>query len=283
MKCFYFLDQSPFPLNYYLCEKSNEQTKWHRFLLMIPTILMFFVKLLLCVGSILLINFVAERNNTSYHIAIDIFLFSELIKIFVVVYQNFAYQELVGGIMRNFRTIESLFESTLSAPIQFTSLDRGYKRKICCAFGSYVTLLICFTIYFFLYGKLNFSDVLFQIMKFISISVYMNVIFFIDLVTFYLEHSNTIIAKENSDCLAVSGNVFVVRKARLVSLIREKLSKYKLIHFRLWKISEQLNEYLGWTLLTIPLQSFVELVIFSIWQLKMLNTAWTIMRLSREL
>lgn len=181
-----------------------------------------------------------------------------------------------------FKTIESLFETTLSAPIQFTSFNRGYKMKICYAFGSYVTLLICFTIYFFRYGKMTLSDVLFQVMKFISISVYMNVLFFIDLVTFYLKHLNTIIAKENSDCLADSANVFVVRKARMVGSVREQLSKYKLVHFRLWKISEQLNEYFGWTLLTITLQSFVESLIFSIWQLKMFNSAWTIMRLSRK-
>lgn len=103
MKCFYFLGQTLFPLNYYLCEKSNEQTKWHRCSLMIPTILMFVVKLILCVGSILLINFYDESVNKSYHVAINIFLFCELIKIFVVVYQNFAYQDVVGEILRNFQ------------------------------------------------------------------------------------------------------------------------------------------------------------------------------------
>lgn len=282
IRIFYLLGQTLYPLEYYFCENREKLTKWHRFSMMAPTILMFVVKLLLCVGSVALIDIYGEVINISYDIMADIFLFCEMAKISAVLYQNFAYQELVGEILRNFQTIESIFQSTLHHPIQFTSFKRAYTKKICWAFASYTTLLILFILNYFLYDENDLYDVFIEAMQFVSISIYLNVLFFIDLVSFYLKHLNTIIAKDNNVCDVEHVNVFVVKKARTTDMIRQRISKYKAIHFRLWKTTQQLNEFFGWSLITILLQSIVEFVYNSIWQLKIVYNYWNFIKFSRE-
>lgn len=282
MRIFYLLGQTLYPLEYYLCDKSVQRTKWHRFSLMIPTLFMFFVKLALCVASISLISIYGEVVNTTYDIMSDIFLACELAKIFAVLYQNFTYPNLIGEILQNFQTIEVLFRSTLHCPIHFELFERAYKKKIGWAFGSYTMLMILFVAYYIVYGDIDLDDVFLKIMQFISISVYMNVLFFIDLVTFNLKHLNTIIARDHSECDAENVDVFVVKKVRTAHVIRQQISKYKFIHFRLWKTAQQINEFFGWTLITILLQSFVEFVFNTIWQLKILYDIWNFIRLTRK-
>lgn len=282
MRIFYLLGQTLFPLDYYFCEKRDKRTKWHRFALMLPTIITFVVKLTLCVASISLINIYGEEISITYDIMTDIFLFCEMAKIFAVLYQNFAYQDLIGNILRDFHAIELLFESTLHHRITFVSFRRTYTRKIRLAFGSYAMLLILFSAYYFLYGEIDLYDVFIKIMQFVSVSVYMYVLLFIDLVSFYLKHLNTVIVMDSSERGASNVNVFVVKKVRTADMIRRQTTKYKFIHFRLWKTTQQINEFFGWTLITILLQSFVEFVYDSIWQLKILYEFWNWIKLSRK-
>lgn len=101
----------------------------------------------------------------------------------------------------------------------------------------------------------------------------MNVLFFVDLITFYLKHLNTFIAKENSECM--TENVSVVKKMRTADAVRKRLSKIKFTHYCLWKVTQQINDLFGWALITILLQSFFEFVYITKWQLRMLNERMT--------
>lgn len=202
-------------------------------------------------------------------------------QILAIFYQNFAYQDLVVEIFRRFQAIELLFQSNLHHPILFETFKHAHTRKVRWAFGSFTVRMIHFAIYWILFDKTKSYDVMLHVMKFIAINVYMNVLFFIELVVFYLEHLNAIIANENNECGAADGNVCVVKKVRTAELVCEQLSKYKTIHFSLWKITEQLNRYFGWTMLAITLQAFVELVIVTLWTLKVLSeygNSWTLTR-----
>lgn len=280
---FYLLGQTLYPPGYYLHVKRRTQPKWDRYSLMIPTILMLFVKLVICVTHAYLINFYDETYIRSADIVSNVDLFCEVVKLFAILYQNFVYPKLFREILQNFRSVELLFQNSLNRPILFTSFKRNYSRKMRWAFGAYAFMMIVFVAYYIRYGQITLSDLLLQIMKFLSVCVYMNVLFFIDLIPFHIKHLNTIVAKESSDSDANSMNIFVVKKVHTALTMVKQLSKYKLIHFHLWKITEQLNECFGWTLLAITLQSCVEMVIFTIWQLRVLSDLWKLMRLTRNI
>lgn len=282
MSFFYLFGQTPYPLEYCVCEKGVERKKWHRFSLMIPTVVIFLVKLALWTPSVVQINFCDVSIYKNHSVETNIFLFSEMIKIFAVLHQNFAYRDLFDGILRDFQTIELLYQNTLNCPIQLTSFSRVYMNKICWTFGSFAIQMIFSAMYFILYGNITFLDVSQELMRFSSIVAYMNVVFFIDLVKYHLAHLNTIVAEEHSDSCVDDENVFVVKKAQSANMIRKQLFKYKTVHFRLWKITEKLNKFFGWTLIAIILQSFVELVLSTIWQLRVLNRLRDIIRFTRK-
>lgn len=242
---------------------------------------MFAVNLALCVASILLLN-IYPYLVRSYNISTNVYFLCELFKVFAVLHQNLAYMDFMGEILHSFQSIELLFRSILQYPIQFSLCERAYKKKLCWSYGSYAVLIIFVTIYNFLYGKTVVSEILTEVMKFISITVCMYVLLFVDLMTFYLKHLNTIIEKEISERRADNEFVFVVTKVGSSDMIRKHMSNYKMIYLRLWKVSEQLNEYFGWTLLTVMLLSFVDLVISTLWQLKELNDISKIMRITRN-
>lgn len=142
--------------------------------------------------------------------------------------------------------------------------------------------MVYITIYYNIYGKIFITDVLTRLMGFFSLVMYMHVLLFVDLVAFYLKHLNAVIAGKNSACGADKEYVFVMKNVRATNMICKELSKFKMVYSQLWRITEQLNKYFGWTLLAIMLLSFTDLVIITIWQLKILSEPRSVMRLFRK-
>lgn len=278
MKFFNLFGQSLYPLEYYFCEKIDDSLKWHRLAFKIPTVLIFSVNLVLCVASLVLLNF-NPAIIRSYSVASNIYSFLELIKIFIMLHRNLVSYDLMGGILRNFQSVEILFQSTLQSPIPFTSFNHAYRKKLYWAFGSYAILVIFVASYYFPFNQITSSGVVLETMKFISVIVHMHVQFFIDLVTFYLKHLSAIIANEIKDRNADNGYVHVVGEKRTPNTTRKLLFKYKTIHFRLWKITEQLNQYFGWTVLLLTLQCFVHLINYSKWLMATVMSPWKAMKL----
>lgn len=270
IKFFYLFGQTLYPMDYCLCSLRKGLSKWHRFVLKIPAIFMFAAHLTLCIGTITLFNIHGDPIKT-YYVTANIYFFCELIKVFAILYRNFTSDDLMGEILRNFQLVELLFRSTLQNPISFTSFKRAYAKKLCYALGSYAFLLIFVVFYRYGFGHIPSSGVVQEVMKSVSIIIHLHIQFFIDLMAFFLKHLNTIIAKENSERGANDEYVFVVKKVRTLNVIRKLLLKFKIIHFRLKKIADQLNEYFGWILLLLTIQSFIHLMTYTEWQIRVLT------------
>lgn len=280
MLFFYLIGQTLYPPDYYSWNTSDKWTSWHRLRLLFPTIFTFVLRLALCSACFSMIHVFGESLGLTNDSITDLFLLCELLKAIAVLYQNFVYGDLLFEILQSFQTVEFLFQSNLSYPIDFTPFKRAYLRKIGWAFGSYTMLLVLFMTYYFLYGQIEMSDVFIKILQFVSISMYMNLLFFVDLITFCLRHLNKIITKENHDCKAES--VMMMKKVRAASAASQKLSKYKFIHYWLWKITQQISELFGWTLIALIVQSFIDFVYIAKWQLRTLTEPWDLVNFSRK-
>lgn len=274
---FNLFGQSLYPLEYYFCGKTEDRSKWRRLTSKIPTISMFAVNLVLCVASFVLLNF-NPAIIRSYSVASNIYSICELIKIFIMLHRNLARYDLMGEILRNFQSVEILFQRTLQSPTPFTSFNHAYRKKLYWAFGSYAILMIFVASYYFPFSQITSSGVVLETMKFVSVIVHMHVQFFVDLVTFYLKHLNAIIANEINNSRSAD-MVHVVGEKRTPNMTRKLLFKYKTIHFRLWKITEQLNQYFGWTVLLLTLQCFVHLINYTKWLMTTVIAPWKTMRL----
>lgn len=282
IRFFYLFGQTLYPLNHTLRDKKDKRSKWHQMTLVLPTMVMFAINLTLCFATLTLININAGPVVKSVYISVNILLLCELIKIFAIVHQNVAYEESMREMIRNFQCVELLFRSILQRPIMFASFKRAYTRRLFWAFGSFIMLIVFVAIHHYLYRQSTLSDVMLETMKFISIVVYMHVLLYIDLLAFYLKHLNKSIARETGIYNADIEFVFLVKKVHTADLICELLFKYEMIYFRIWNIAEQLNEYFGWTVLVLTMRSFVELVIFTKWPLRLLNDYWSFIRLIRK-
>lgn len=283
LRFFYLFGQTLYPLNYTLREKKDKRSKWHQIIILVlPTMVMFAFNLTLCFATLTLININMGPVVKSVYISLNILMLCELIKIFAALHQNVAYKETMGEILRNFQCVELLFRSILQRPIIFTPFKRAFTKRLFWAFGSFIMLIISVSIHHYLYRKSTLSDVMLETMKFISIIVYMHVLLYIDLLAFCLKHLNKSIARETSIYDADNELVFVVKKRHTADMICELLFKYEMIYFRIWKIANQLNEYFGWTVLVLTMRSFIELVIFTKWPLRLLNDYCNFISLIRK-
>lgn len=283
MKIFYFLGLSLFPLKYYLRENKGEVSKRHRFALMLPTIIWSALKCCLCVTCFVMVNICTKQFGNTESVMTNIFLSCEMLKTLSVIVQSFAYSNTAAAILRNFQTPELLFENILNRPISFETFRRAFFTKVCLAFGTYVALSGFFVVYYTSLEYIDMPLVLIKVMSFISIGVYVKIVFYIDLIIHNLRHLNLIIAKDIAENTEKKLNLFVVRKVRSARMIRQRLFKYKLIHFHLWRITEQVNECFGWVLIALSLQSFVDLVYNTVWQLRVLSEVWSFITFIRKI
>lgn len=283
MRIFYLFGLSMFPLDYYLREHKDKVSKWHRFALVLPTIIWCAFKCSLCATSFIMVNICGKQFGYTDSIMTNIFLLCEMLKALSIIMQNFVYSDTFTVILRTFQTCEFFFETMLKLPISFETFHRAYFKKIRFAFGMYAALSIFFVLHFVSLDYVDLPLVLIKIMHFISIGIHLNVVFFIDLITYNLRHLNLTIAKDIREKTAESLNVFVVKEMKTAGLIRQRLSIYKLIHFHLWRITDQVSESFGWVLIVISLQTFADLVYNVIWQLNVFYDAWNFVNIIRNI
>lgn len=275
-KVFYILGLLLFPLERYLNEAENV-LEWRRIVLVLPTIISFLFKVGLCGTTFTKINVVNDNLGNTHNFITNIFLTSDLLKSAAVVIQNVSCANTMATILRNYQKIEFLFGSALNRPISYRSFHRTYFRKISIIFGIYAVAFVSYVLY---YMSLDYDDValvLIKIIHFLSIGVFVYAIFFIDLITYNLNHLNRIIAKDTSDNGAAAhsnSQISIVNDVKPKKTIRYRLSKYKVVHFRLWQITEQTNKFFGWILLVMTLQCFTDFVYTVIWQVKEFYAQW---------
>lgn len=283
MNIFYFLGLSLFPLDHYLSTSKVKVSIWRRFALLFPTIISCALKLCICAVCFIMVNIWGQNFGYTNSIMTNVFLVCEMLTTISVVTQNVVYSHTSVAILRHFQATEFLFEATLKRPISYTTFGRTYFKKICFAVGAYVMLLGFFVVHYMSLDYVDIPLVLIKIMHFISISIYVNVIFYIDLIAHNLKHLNKIMIVSVNHNAAGKSNVFVVQKVRSGEMIRGRLSKFKIIHFHLWRITEQTNEFFGWMLIAISLQSFTDFVYTAIWQLKVLYEALSFINIIRKI
>lgn len=274
MTIFYLLGQALYPLNYYLSDKKHKPKQWNRFLLMLPTIFITTFKFAICVICLHYNNKNFVKEHESDIIMGVLFVSCEICKTVAVLYQNVAYENLAAEILENFQTIEYLYRNDLHRPISFTSFSRQYIKKMCLALAAYLQVLVFFALQYSFLDEFNLISVLIKVMQLISVIVFLNIVYYVDLLTFNLRHLNTTIAKDTIDYRRVRVSVFVVKTSKTIESMCFKLNKYKHVHFCLWKGSEQINEYFGWTLMAIMLQSFIDMVYISHWQVQVVFQKW---------
>lgn len=199
-----------------------------------------------------------------------VFLCCELVKTFSVLFQNIAYNETVSLIFHSFQQIESFFNRELQFPIAFAPFRKHYRRKVCWALLAYIQLLVFYIIQFTFVDTFDVTSALIKVMQLLQITMYLNIICFVDLLTFCLQHLNAEIRTHVDSYATISARIFLISETSSNRLFCNQISKYKFVHIQLWRTCDMINKLFGWSLISIALQSFMDLTYILYWQIKVL-------------
>lgn len=289
IRLFYILGLSLFPLEYYLSTQAKHRRKTSkscRFVLVSPTIIACIFRCSLCVVCLIHINVVSDGVGYTQIIP-NLFLVCELLKTVAITAQNLFYANNMAAIFRNFLNTELLFESMIRRPIFLANFHRAFTRKVFVVFAVYAVALVFFVLYYLSLNDYAIPWLLVKIIHFLSIGVYLNATFFIDLITYHLKHLNGAITRDTEDSkITGNANVFVV-KPKLgwkptADFTHQQLFQFKVVHFHLWRISDDVNQIFGWTLIAMSFQSFLDFVYTVIWMLQMFNEKWNFISFMRK-
>lgn len=172
----------------------------------------------------------------------------------VLFVQCILHKETFNEINYDFQKIASHFYIHLQHIIPYRSFKRQFVVRILIVFSAYIQYLIRHFIknpnYF------GFSSRL-RILQLMMISTFLQIIFYVDLLTFHLNQLNVVIKKE----LAQKDNsVFDDPMPK-----RNKLKSIKLLHFRMWCVAQRINMVFGWGMIVLFLYAFLDFIYCFFW------------------
>lgn len=208
----------------------------------------------ICIGKMVfgIICLLLDLNQDAvYNILTFGYLIVEITKNAVVLYQNIAYDENIREIFYHFRAIEKIFKNEFNVSISY----KTFIRKIIFQFLVNITFFILFVTLFGLqYNQTNSLGTIVNIMikftQFLTILLIMNVIFLIELLNYFLKYFNSIVAGEE--------NVMNVVERKTIEMLYQRLGRLKCIHFKFWRICNQINIIFSWSIVLTTLQNIMD-------------------------
>lgn len=176
----------------------------------------------------------------------------------------FSYESKLSKAWTTFRNLEPYFETHLDHRLSYQMFRRRFANKMLVVLGTYVLLIIAYilkNISTKIVSELSVPKRLMQISNALS-TVY--IVFHVDILSCFLTNLNAVIKRDVNNEL---NQQFTFNKLAIVN----KLKNYKIVHFRLWLISQWLSSTFGWHLLFIVLSAFADCVYSAFWLFEELN------------
>lgn len=242
------------------------------------------ISLTLSVSCIIALN--AIRSYSEYGrtdiIMTNMFIFCECARSIFVFVQCVLYKSLVIDIMAAFRKIELYFVNHLEYKIPYRVFNKRFFWIIIIVIWAYVQYLTIFILRNIQKPRLPMLNGQIKVLQAISSLTFLHAVFYIEALSFHLEHLNMVIERDMIVRDDITSNViFVGKEAVNNMIIRCKLKYYKSVHLKLWELSQKINRYFGWCMVALLLQSFIGFVYTIYWLIGHLHREWTWIEVSR--
>lgn len=207
----------------------------------------------------------------------NMFVLSDVMKMLGIFMQSFLHSETLRSILHGFQHIDTLFVNLQQRNIDYRHFRRPFNIKciifmICCVLN-----VGSFTIHNIPPKSGFWQSVIFKCWHICTIITIIHILFYVDLLRYYLHQLNTSIQNTNiHDHLGTTAKCLHMTK---------KIMNMKLIHFQLWEISQKINVTFGWTISALLLQQFIDSTYCLYWFIFVIvqRTATTITILRRFL
>ena len=171
----------------------------------------------------------------------------------VSVFVNFVFRShLLSETNDLLLSVEGLFVKDLHLnPIPYEKFKKNFFWRVLLIFVAYFQGVISALIFISAHSP-NFYMYLSILTQFFLTGIACSAVFYLELVSFYLQLLNTSIERDSNGC----GGQWS-RNNTLGSKMKKKLRVFKMIQFFLWKAVQRINDYFGWTLIPFILQLFM--------------------------
>lgn len=243
---------------------DNEKSRnfFHR---LCPTIILSVLNLCMC-GEYIFITQRFGYVNFARKNLLLLLLLTQIFLLLSVFYQTVFCSDLLRHIIHLFCSVELFFKHNLNFKISYKLFRRDFLKQISLMFYLFLQEIATHSLRettSITSNTFKISGFLIRIEIGLSLISYSHIIFYTNLLTANLKHLNSVIVRDTCKYSKHSINVFA--KQSNEKEILEMLKNYKVVHYRLWQATESINAYLGWTILVINMQAFIDTVYCLYW------------------
>lgn len=206
----------------------------------------------------------------------------EIVRIAFILIQCLFCADILNEICYTFRMLQAYYTMHLHHQIVYQPFGRQFLRKVAFIVCGFMPCLMIFLwdSYFYALEPIAIQIKVLQIM---TSATFLHIIFYIDILGFYLAELNTVIERDSNQDQTKLNNIMIISEKSLNSIsMRERLRCYKTVHFHLWEVSQRINAFFGWSMVAILLHGFVDFVYSSYWLIQQLQPPWTISKIIRK-
>lgn len=232
----------------------------------------------LAVSCIELLNFHGnDRWDITEKVMINFVVICDIIRIIFVFLQCIIYRDTVAHIIGALRRLTTEYVIHLQHHITFGKFSRSYSRKVVIIFGFFVPDL-AIIVWMSIIGNLGPIIIQIKLLQMMRATNILHIILYVDMLNFYLSELNEVAERDLKDRQAIMGASLLNRIEANEFYVTRRLKYYKHAHFQLWEAAQRINSYLGWSMMAIFQQNFVDFVYASFWLLKQLQQPWQAMQ-----
>lgn len=263
-KLFYVVGQSP-AINTNNCLFSSKKSG---FLWEVPTLAFIVISMVLLASAIILQNLFRDSYGEPNGLITNLTIFSECSANFIFYIQCIRNHGNLNEVWRYPKDIYHLVKGNYKCQINVDLIKTRIFRKMFLIFISYL-IEICFYVAWCFVADNWYIRIHLKAFKFTSVMACMHAIMYTELLHFYLEHLNATIVKDLETNEPLDNVVYI--KAHQFESTFDKMRTMKNIHFRLWKIGQEINLYFGWGLVAIITRNFLNATYDIYWMLLLVN------------
>lgn len=277
LKLFYFTGQSPsINLANYLCKTQKENI-----IEKLPALLFIILATMLFTSSVILQNFMKDSYGESNSMIANLSILTECSSNYIFYMQCLYNGGSLGEVWNAFKDIYLLFKTNFKYHIDSDVYLKRTFWKIFMIFVSYF-MEISFYVPWCFVGRGWYIGIHLKGFQFASVVANIQAVMYVELLHFYLEHLNVVIIETPENNELITNDITFI-KTNQSEVAIDNLKMFKNIHFRLWKVTQEINTFFGWGLAAIIIRNFLDASYDIYWAFLIINNAkWTFLELIRN-
>lgn len=207
-------------------------------------------------------------------IALNVCVLCDISRTTTILLQCLLFKDSMDDIMCMFQSIDLHFVQYFHHRICYDNLSKASRFKFSAMLGVSLLYICSFVVRYISQDKATAIGLLAKVLQFMSSLTYVFVIFYVDLLNFYVTQLCLVIHNDTARLTIYLAHAFDSKsECSHNKLIRQQLEYYKIIHFQLWTVNQQINKYFGYSLMALMLNAFCGAVYSGLWTFQQVHFA----------